>query len=80
MTFADTLKGMLDGAIKNPLGALNNVNMVASVLKNATEKPEAALTGFLLSFAHAMGHELSTVEATTLSRMVVRTIKKSRRT
>lgn len=76
---ADTLKGMLDGAIKNPIGALNSISMSANILKNAAVNPEAALSGFLLSLAGVMGHELSILEANTLARMAVRTIMKGKR-
>jgi len=75
----DYLKKAVDSVIENPMGALNTVNVAAGVLKNAATHPEAALSGFLLSFAHAMGYELSVLEANTLSTMVVRTIKKGRK-
>lgn len=77
--FADMLKSAVDSALKNPLGALNTVNLAADVLKNAATHPDAALSAFLLSFAKAIGHELSPLEATTLARMVVRVIKRGKR-
>lgn len=78
-SMTDFLKNALDNAIKNPMGALNTVNMATGVLKNAATHPEAALSGFLLSLAGIMGHELSVIEANTLARMAVRTIMKGKR-
>lgn len=78
-SMTDFLKSAFDNAIKNPVNALNTLNVATGILKNAADRPEAALSGFLLSLAGVMGHELSVVEANTLARMVVRTIARGKK-